>query len=427
MSKAKKSILNRRSFMQSAVATGAAAAIITRSHAANDQVPEGPALKIGVVGCGGRGTGAAVNALESAPNIQIVALADVFQDRIDRARQQLKERGQTIEDKRCFAGFDSYQKVIDSDIDYVILATPPHFRPEHFAFAVEVGKNVFIEKPVAVDSYGINSMFASAQKSEQKDMSVVAGTQRRHQKEYLETYRRIADGAIGDIVATRGYWNMGALWYREPTPEWNEMEYMIRDWVNWSWLSGDHIVEQHVHQIDVIHWFTGMNPVKAVGMGARMRRATGDQFDFFDVDFEHADGTRFHSMCRQINGCANNISEFVVGTKGSSNCYNQIYDSNGKLAWKYEGEKSEPYVAEHTDLVRAIRTGKPINEARQVTESTLTGILGRQSAYTGQEVSRDELLKSNFRLGPTDYAWGDVAINQSVPVPGRPPSGPKAV
>jgi len=248
-------------------------------------------------------------------------------------------------------------------------------------------------------------------------LSVVAGTQRRHKKAYIETYKRIADGAIGQIVAARCYWNQSQLWYRERDPKWSDMEWMIRDWVNWTWLSGDHIVEQHVHNIDVINWFTGKHPVKAVGMGARTRRVTGDQYDFFAVDFEFDGGMHLESMCRQINGCANNVSEFIVGTKGSSNCANKIFSPDGSVAWSYEGPKEQEYVEEHTDLVESIRTGKPINEARNVAESTMMAIMGRISAYSGKEVAWDELMGSDLRLGPAEYGLGPVTMGK-VAVPG---------
>jgi len=274
-----------------------------------------------------------------------------------------------------------------------------------------------MEKPVAVDPAGVRLVLATGEKAKELGLSVVAGTQRRHKRSYIETYKRIADGAIGEIVAARCYWNQSQLWYKERDPKWSDMEWMIRDWVNWTWLSGDHIVEQHVHNIDVINWFTGKHPVKAVGMGARMRRVTGDQYDFFAIDFEFDGGLHLQSMCRQINGCANNVSEFIVGTKGATNCANKIFNPDGSVAWTYEGPKEQEYVEEHTDLVESIRTGKPINEARNVAESTMTAIMGRISAYSGKDASWDELMGADLRLGPTEYAWGPVTMGK-VSVPG---------
>ena len=409
--------LTRRGFIQTSVAAAAAAHTVLRVRAAPAAVPEGPPLKAGLVGCGGRGTGAAENILSSAPDIRITALADVFQDRLDSARKALSERGQEIPDSRCFVGFDAYKKLIATDVDVVLLATPPHFRSTHFAAAVEAKKHVFMEKPVAVDPAGVRSVLATGEKAKELGLSVVAGTQRRHKRSYIETYKRIADGAIGEIVAARCYWNQSQLWYKERDPKWSDMEWMIRDWVNWTWLSGDHIVEQHVHNIDVINWFTGKHPVKAVGMGARMRRVTGDQYDFFAIDFEFDGGLHLQSMCRQINGCANNVSEFIVGTKGATNCADKIFNPDGSVAWTYEGPKEQEYVEEHTDLVESIRTGKPINEARNVAESTMTAIMGRISAYSGKEANWDELMGSDLRLGPTEYGLGPVTMGK-VAVPG---------
>lgn len=415
MSVQKKVTLTRRDFLQTAVATTVTATTVTRGLSTG--VPDKPALKAGLIGCGGRGRGAAHDLLKSAPNVQITALADVFQDRLDSTRKSLEETGQTISKDRCFIGFDAYQKLIETDIDMVLLATPPHFRPEHFAAAVEAGKHVFMEKPVAVDPVGIRSILATGEKAASLGLSVVAGTQRRHKWPYLETQKRVAAGAIGDIVAARCYWNQAQLWYRLRQPGWSDMEWMIRDWVNWCWLSGDHIVEQHVHNIDVVEWFTGIHPQKAVGMGGRMRRVTGDQYDFFGVDYEFANGVHVHSMCRQINGCINNVSEYVVGTKGSTNCKDTIYDLNGKVVWVYNGENPPEYVQEQADLVAAIRGGEPINETRNVAQSTLTAIMGRLSAYTGKETVRDEVFNLNMRLGPSEYAWGDVPQG-TAPLPG---------
>jgi predicted dehydrogenase len=275
-----------------------------------------------------------------------------------------------------------------------------------------------MEKPIAVDPMGIKSILESAEKAEAFGLSVVTGTQRRHQKEYIETYKRVANGEIGDIVAARAYWNMQQLWYRNKEKGWTNMEWMIRDWVNWRWLSGDHIVEQHVHNLDVINWFTEMHPVKAVGMGGRQRRVTGDQFDFFSIDFEYANGMHTHSMCRQINGCVSNVSEFIVGTKGSTNCRDTIFKPDGTIAWKFEGQANNPYDQEHVDLVTAIRTGKPYNEAKNTAISNLVAIMGRESAYTGKETTWEEMEQSTMKLGPTEYVMGNVPVEAVIPVPG---------
>jgi len=396
----------------------------------NVTAPDGPLLKAGLIGCGGRGRGAAVNFLKAGPNLRITALADIFQDRIDAALKQIKEKtNQETPPENLFIGFDAFQKVIDSGVDIILLATPPHFRPEHFAAAVKAGKHVFMEKPLAVDPVGIRSIIETAGQAKTKNLSVVTGTQRHHQKPYVETLRRVVDGAIGDIVAARCYWNQSQLWYVLRKEGWTDMEWMIRDWVNWCWLSGDHIVEQHVHNLDVIAWFTGMHPVKAVGFGGRHRRVTGDQYDFFTVDFEYENGIHLESICRQIDGCANNVSEFLVGTKGSTNCANTIFKPDGSIQWKYPEEVkfTDPYDQEHIDFVTSIRTVEPLAEAHLTAESTLTAIMGRISAYTGAETTWKEMMDSDFRLGPATYALGPVDMEAVIPVPGSGKSEPRKV
>ncbi len=432
---------DRRAFLGTAALAGAALAACAGSGGSEGdvqsravkltpgpkQAPEGGLLKAGLVGCGGRGTGAAIDFLRAGPSLELTALADVFPDRITDCRQQVLERtGVELPDEKVFVGFDAYRQVIDAGVDIVLLATPPHFRPEHFRAAIEAGKHVFMEKPLAVDPMGIRSILETGRLADEMGLNVVTGTQRRHQRSYIETYNRIADGAIGDIVAARCYWNQGQLWYREREPRWSDMEFMIRDWVNWQWLSGDHIVEQHVHNLDVINWFTQSHPVKAVGCGGRARRVTGDQYDYFAVDYELENGLHVQSMCRQVDGCVNNVSEFVVGTRGSSNCANTIYDSSGQVAWRYGEEKegapapddNSPYVQEHVDLVTVIRGGQRINETVNTATSTLVAIMGRNSAYSGREVHWDELMESEMRLGPTEYAMGPVNVKATIPLPG---------
>lgn len=398
-----------------------------------DAAPDGPVIKAGVIGCGGRGSGAAIDFLNAGTNLVIHALGDVLEDRINDCRAKLKkEKNAEVPDENIFVGFDAYEKVLDSGVDVVILATPPHFRPQHFEAAVQARKHVFMEKPIAIDPAGIRSVMATAKKADSLNLKVGTGTQRRHQKDYVEIYRQVKNGIIGDINGANCYWNGSQLWYRNPQSDWNEMEYMIRDWVNWLWLSGDHIVEQHVHNIDVITWFTGSHPTKAVGFGSRQRRVTGDQYDNFSVDFVFDNGMHLHSMCRQINGCVNNVSEFIMGTKGSTNCRNAIYDSAGAKIFKYQyplDEKGEPmknvkispYVQEHIDLVTCIRQNKPMNEAEETAISNMVAIMGRTSAYTGKEVTWDEMMNSDMKLGPSTYIMGPVGIaeNAKIPVPGE--------
>lgn len=441
--------LNRREFFGNAAALSAFGAIgmgaILSSCAGEknetppgmptslEKAPEGKALKAGLIGCGGRGTGAAINFLNAGNGLSVVALADMFEDRIAECRKSLKNKKDAeVADDMCFHGFDAYQKVLEQDIDLVIIATPPYFRPDHFKAAVEARKHVFMEKPVAVDPVGARSIIASAKKAETIGLTVVTGLQRRHQHDYLEIYKKIYNGAIGDIVSANVYWNGSKLWHKDRKDSWTDMEFMIRDWVNWSWLSGDHIVEQHVHNIDVANWFTGKYPVKAVGFGSRQRRVTGDQYDNFSVDFVYENDMHVHSMCRQINDCTNNVSELVRGTEGYSNCKNTIFNPDGSVKWQYEyplnenGERMNktaisPYDQEHVDFVTAIRTDTPVNEAERTAMSTLSAIMGRISAYTGKEVTMEEMMASDLVLGPKELKLGKVDMVFSVPVPGSAP------
>ncbi len=394
-----------------------------------DQAPDGPVLKAGLVGCGGRGTGAANDFLEAGPNLEIAALADLFQDRLDECRASLREdRGVELADEQCFVGFDAYQRLIETDVDLVILATPPYFRPQHFEACVDARKHVFMEKPVAVDPVGARSVMASARTADGLRLCVVTGTQRRHQANYLETFRQVTRGAIGDVVAANCYWNGRVPWWRDRQRAWTDMEYMLRDWVNWTWLSGDHIVEQHVHNLDVVNWFLGdAHPETAVGFGGRWRRPTGDQYDFFSIDFTYENDIHVHSMCRQIAGCADNVSELVRGSKGYTNCRDEIWSPDGSAQWRYpykldeNGEEIDPrpYVQEHVDLVTAIRTNQPVNEAARTAVATMTAIMGRVSCYTGQEVTWDQMMESDLRLGPDRMEFGPSQLVQAVvPVPG---------
>lgn len=415
-----KSNVSRRDFVKTAAAVAAATSAFPYFAVAQDATKP---LKIGVIGCGGRGTGAANDALNADPNVKIVALADAYKDRLDGCRNDLAKKS-PVEDKYCFVGFDAYQKLLDSDagVDYVILATPPYYRPTHFEAAIKAGKHVFTEKPVAVDPVGIRRFLAAGKEAEAKKLCVVAGTQRRHEPRYVEAIKRIQDGAIGDIVAGQIYWNGGALWYNKRHEGWSDLEWMHRDWVNWSWLSGDHVVEQHVHNSDVMNWVLGRHPVKVIAMGGRARRPTGNQFDFFAADlFYPADDKdregRLHvlSQCRQINGTPGNVSEHVVGTKGYSDCCREI-----STVKDFKPAGGNAYVLEHKDLIAAIREGQALNEAQNVAESTLTNIMIRMSAYTGKEVTWRDAMKSDLELKAPTFELTDENVRKDIPVPGEP-------
>lgn len=421
---------SRRQFLK----TGAAASLIPLLGSVTPVFAAGSdRLRIGLVGCGWRGIDAVRNCVAADPSVQLVALGDAFADRVDVAFKEFSEGGAdekrpplskeqfAVTRERCFSGFDAYKQVIASGIDLVLLVTPPHFRPQHLQAAVEAGVHVFMEKPVAVDPVGARLVMQLADIAAQKKLAIVAGTQRRHSADYLETMARIRDGAIGDLVGGQAYWLQGALWHRGRQPEWTEMEYQMRNWLYFTWLSGDHIVEQHMHNLDIMNWAFGGPPVKALGMGGRQSRTDpkyGDAWDHFSVEFEYANGARVQSLCRQVEGTATRVSERLVGTKGTAMPSGRIWSAQ---PWKFEGQMVNPYDQEHIDLVRSIRAGTPLNEGRQVAESTLTAILGRMSAYTGREVSYAWLLEaSKLELKPSAYAWGDApAVN--IPVPGLTP------
>ncbi len=437
--------IDRRNFItKTAIGTLGAAGILTSCSGPSnkkkeiplpkllDQAPDGKVIKAGLIGCGGRGTGAAINFLDAGPNLQITALGDVFEDRLESCRAKLKqEKNVEVADENCFLGFDSYEKVIDSGVDVVLLCTPPHFRPAHVEAAVNARKHIFMEKPIAVDPVGARSVMASAKKAEAIGLTMVSGTIRRVQKDYMETQRRVAMGEIGELTGANIIRNGGALWFRTHQPEWSEMEYMIRNWVNFCWLSGDHITEQFIHEIDVMNWFVGQNPTKAVGWGGRQRRVTGDQYDFFSVEYEYENGMRTHCAARQINGCTNRKVQQINGTNGYADASGKIYDLKGNVIWEYpypedgdtesEWKVTNPYVQEHINLVTAIRTGNSISDAEAMVNSTLLTIMGRISAYTGKDVTWEEILNSDLYLGPKTYNFGPVPeVVEEVPHPGVP-------
>lgn len=399
-----------------------------------EKAPDGKVLKAGLIGCGGRGTGAAVNFINAGPNLQVTALADLFQDQIDKCRATLKKNSNVeIPDENCFVGFDAYQRLIDSDVDVILHATATHFRPMHLKAAVEARKHSFIEKPAAVDPVGIRSVIASGKMAESLSITIVAGTQRRYQDDYNHTFSMIKNGAIGELISANCYYNRGGAGNFIRKPEWSDMEAMIRNRANWRWLTGDSIVNLLIHNIDGLNWFFEKTPVRASGFGGRYHRPTGDMYDFYSIDFVFDDNKHYQGMCREMDGCTNNIGDIILGTKGYTNAQNKIFDYNGKVIWEYEyplGKDGKPtnrtaispYDQEMICFVTAIRTNKPINDAEQLAHSTLTGIMGRESAYTGKDVTWDEIMYSDLKLGPDEYAWGPVDIQPVSPVPGIPPS-----
>ncbi len=418
----KKNKVSRRDFIKASTAVSVAAMTNVSKYAF---AKGSDIIRVGLIGCGGRGTDAAINCVNSSENVEIVAMGDLFQDRLDSSLAKLSRVADdkvSVTSDMSFSGFDAYEKVIGCDIDMVILATPPHFRPVHLKAAVEAGKHVFMEKPVAVDPVGIRSIIASSELAKEKGLGIVAGTQRRHQLHYLELMKRIHDGAIGQIVAGQCYWNMEGLWVKEKMSDWSDMEWQCRNWLYFTWLSGDHIVEQHVHNIDVINWAIGTHPVKCMGMGGRQVRTDekyGNIFDHFAIEFEYPNGVRVLSMCRQTPGCVDNVSERVVGTKGFLYTDGSNGHIEGENAYEYDGESPDPYVVEHTDLIKSIREDKPLNEGKRIAESTLCAIMGRMSAYTGRAMKWDWAMKtSELDLSPEKYEFGDLAV-RPVSVPGQ--------
>lgn len=398
-----------------------------------DKAPDGKVLRAGLVGCGGRGTGAAINFLDAGPNLEIVALGDVFQDRLDQCRAELKkQKNVDIPDEKCFLGFDNYEKVLDSGIDIVLLCSPPHFRPQHIEAAVKAGKHIFMEKPVAVDPVGARNVMVNVERAKQQGLSMVSGTIRRVQKDFMETWRQVQNGMIGDIVGANIIRNGGGLWVIKRQPGMTDMEYMLRNWVNFTWLSGDHIVEQFIHEVDVMNWYMGKIPVKAIGWGGRQRRVTGDQYDFFSVEYVYDNGMHTHCAARQITGCSNLTLQHIVGQNGYANAKGSIYNNKGEEIWKYPVPDKEspdktwvvtdPYVQEHINLVTGIRTGNIVNDGEAQVNSTLITIMGRMSAYSGKDVTWEEVMNSDLYLGPKTYAFGPVpGIPEVPPVIGAEP------
>jgi predicted dehydrogenase len=380
------------------------------------------AIKVGVIGCGGRGTGAALDCLNADPAVEIVAMGDLVPDRIANSLKTLTGKfGDRVKvpASRQFTGFDNYQGVCSvPEVNYVITAAPPGFRPIHLKAIVGAGKNVFMEKPVAVDPVGVRSVIASSELAAQKGLAIVSGTQRRHQTSYLELMKRVHDGQIGDIVAAQCYWNMGDLWVRKRETGMSEMEWQCRNWLYFTWLSGDHIVEQHVHNIDVVNWAIGTMPKSVLGMGGRQVRVApeyGNIFDHFAVEFEYDNGVRVASMCRQTKGCADRVEERIVGTKGVAMGSGEI---RGEKPWKFEEKERNPYVLEHVDLIASIRSGKPLNEGKRIAESTLCAIIGRMSAYTGRAISWEWAMNSStLDLSPAKYEFGPNPVHP-VAIPG---------
>jgi predicted dehydrogenase len=406
---------SRRQFIRNSAAAvgtvGAMNLLAARSvHAAGSDV-----IRFGLVGCGGRGTGAAENALNADPNNKLVALADVFPDQAKNAQKHFKQRDAaraTVADDHCFHGWDAYKQLIDSsDVDVVLFATPPHFRPAQYEYAVEKGKNCFVEKPIAVDAPGVRRVIAANEVAKKKNLTVVSGLCWRYDLGVRETMKRVQDGAIGDVIAVQENYNAGVLWQKPRKPEWSDMEYQLRNWLYYTWLSGDHNVEQHVHSLDKASWIMGDKPpVRATGLGGRQVRTQpeyGNIFDHHAVCYEYANGARVFAYCRQQDGTSSDVEDYFLGTKGQARILK--HEITGETKWRYRGPKPNMYDVEHAELFAALRAGKTIFNGDYMVTSTMLAILGRMTTYTGQTITWEQALASKEDLTPPKYEFSSLA------------------
>lgn len=372
-------------------------------------------LKVGLIGCGGRGTGAAVQALEADPDVVLTAMGDVFEDRLNEAYKALIEVGKDkvkVNNQNKFVGFEAYLKVIESGVDVILLATPPGFRPDHLMAAVNAGKHVFCEKPVAVDAPGVRKVLMAAKKAREKNLSLVSGFCFRYDSSNRAIFGKILKGDIGDIRTVSTFRNGGELWYKPRQKEWTDMTYQMRNWYYYNWLSGDFIVEMAVHSLNMMSWAMGDKmPLKATGTGGRQVRTDdkyGNIYDHFAVEFEYANGAKGFHFTRQQAGTSSRNSVEVLGTDGNASInIGSSYEIMGKNAWKYTGPKNNMYQTEHDELFASIRNGKPMNDGEWMANSTMLGIWARMAGYTGQTISWEEAINSNEILGPKteDYTW----------------------
>lgn len=430
---------SRRSFLATSAAV-AGAAVASRGRLTEAAPLSDQEIKVGLVGCGGRGTGAVGQLFATEGPLKLVAMADAFDYRLKDSRKRLAkaaaktdagaEGRMDVSDDRCYVGLDAYKKVLESDCDLVVLATPPGFRPDQFEAAVDSGKHIFMEKPVAVDAPGIRRILAAGEKAEANGQAVAVGLQRRHETLYQETIERLQDGAIGDIVLTRVYWNSGGVWTRPRTPEQTEMEYQVNNWYYFNWVCGDQIVEQHIHNIDVSNWLKGMVPVNAQGQGGRQVRTGkehGQIFDHQSIEYTYPDGTKMLSQSRHISGAWPQVGEYAHGTKGTANIGRGIIeDANGDTIWRFKGRNPQGHQQEQHDLIANLRAGKIPNETRYGAEATMTAILGRLAAYSGKMLKWDDAINSDISLAPERLAWDadppvmpDEDGRYPVPVPGE--------
>ncbi len=424
---------SRRDFLKgsSAVIAGTTLAgglsIGRSAHAAGSDV-----IKVALIGAGGRGGGAIANQMNADENVKLVAVADAFENRatgtVSGLKRKYGERADVPGD-RIFTGLNAYKDAIAADPDVVVLATPPGFRPMQFKAAIEAGKNVFMEKPCCVDAPGYNTLIEASKMADEKNLLVGVGLQRRHEPRYMDTIKRIQDGAIGDVMFTRVYWNGGGIWNRGRGADMTEIEYQVHNWYHFCWLSGDNIGEQHIHNIDIGNWVKDAHPVEANGMGGCTARylgnnkGTGQIFDHHFVEFTYEDGSKMYSQCRHMRGCMGGVNEAAHGTKGTSNCNGQITGDN---EWRFEGKSPGGHQQEQTDLLATLRKGERYNEGYYGATSSMTAVLGRTANYSGQRVRWDELVAKGGTQMPEELSYDVPAPVQKdengdypIPIPGQ--------
>jgi predicted dehydrogenase len=407
----------RRTFLKTSAALAVAGSVATTMTGARAVHAAGSdTLKVALIGCGGRGSGAATDAMAADKNAKITVLADAFGDRVEFARNALKAPlGEQLDVKQenCFVGIDAYKQVMASDVDVVLLCSPPGFRPSHLRAAVEAGKHVFCEKPVAVDAPGVRHVMESSEMARQKNLNLVSGLCWRYDLGVRETMKQIQDGMIGDIVAIQENYLAGPLWHRGREEKWTEMEYQLRNWLYFTWLSGDHNVEQHIHSLDKAMWLMGDTPPKhCFGLGGRQVRTGekwGNIYDHHAVCYEWDNGVKCFAYTRQMPGCFNETEDFVLGTKGKASILKHEVIA-GDTKWKYRGPKPSMYKVEHVELFNAIRNGTPINNGTYMSYSTLMAIMGRMATYTGELITWDKAMASVEDLTPPKLAFGDTPV-----------------
>src|SRR5690606_31995027 len=420
--------LSRRRFLKNSGLALAGMSLLPNERLFAAGTSNAQEIRVGLIGCGGRGTGAAIQALNADPNVKITALGDVFEDRLEESLNALRRVGAErveIGDKDKYLGFDAYLGVIDSGVDVVLLCTPPAFRPAHFEAAIQAGKHVFCEKPVAVDAPGVRSVLASAKLAKEKNLSVVSGFCFRYEDNKRELFGRVLGGDIGEITTVSTFRNGGDLWYLDRQPEWTDMTYQMRNWYYQNWLSGDFIVEMSVHSLDMMSWAVGDKlPVRATGTGGRQVRTDekyGNIYDHFAVEFEYPDGVKAYHFTRQQPGTTFRNSVEVFGLEGKASIeVGSLYEIAGKKPWNYSGNISNMYQTQHDELFAAIRSGKPINDGEFMANSTMLAILARDVSYTGITTTWEDAIQSDYEMGPKigEYDWNLKWENPEVAIPG---------